>query len=89
MMNVLRESPMKTVPPTFALANDPQVFEFTAYTEIRQPVVCVARWQVIPCKGRKHHRRLTGQWQYTVEGARKLWTELKQNGAEPFAGWID
>ena len=83
---------MKTIPPTFALADDPQVWEFTAYTEEhgwKHNIVCIGRWQVIPCKGRIHHRRLTGQWEYTVEGARKLWTELKANGAEPFAGWLD
>ena len=80
---------VSSLPETFALADDPQVWEFTPYLNRRHPVVSIARWQVIPHPGRKHHRRLTGQWQYTPEGARKLWAELKQAGAAPFAGWAD
>lgn len=84
-----KAEPQAVVPPTYALTDDPQVFEFTPYLDIRQPIVCIARWQVIPTAGRKHHRQLTGQWRYSVEGARKLWTELKASGAQPFKGWED
>lgn len=93
MISALGETPQPTsamtIPASHFLSNDPQVFEFTPYLHLRTPVVCVARWVVEPCGKRQHARRLTAQWRYTPEKARKLWASLKSNGAKPFAGFVD
>ncbi len=74
-----------TIPATHALFDGPQVFEFTRWAD----TVCIARWLVTPCGKRRHARRLTGQWRFSVDGARKLWTELKRDGAQHFDGFDD
>ena len=78
---------MQTVPAPHFLFDGPQVWEFCAYPE--KDIVTICRWLVKPCHGRKHHRRITGQFRYDLRGARQLWGQLKQHGAKPFAGWVD
>lgn len=78
-------APRATFGKTVALADDPQVFEFTPYEALN--IVSVARWQTEMINGHLH-RKLTGQFRYETEAARQLWKDLVKNGARRFE-WAD
>lgn len=65
------------------LSDDPQVFSFTRRTDITPTKVLISRWTVTMINGHQH-RKLTAMWSYDIESARRLWAQLKQQGARPF-----
>jgi len=81
MTTATAPNPYTTFGPTYALSDDPQVFEFTAYPLLG--IVSVCRWHLTLINGHQH-RKMTGQFRYSTENARKLWSELKDGGARPF-----
>jgi len=62
------------------LSDDPQVFSFIEGADR----VLVTRWVVTLINGHQH-RKMTARWNYSREGARQLWRQLKHQGAKPFA----
>jgi hypothetical protein len=67
----------------YCLSDDPQVFSFQERTDISCDRISVTRWVVTLINGHQH-RKMTAQWNYSREGARQLWAQLKGNGAKPF-----
>lgn len=66
------------------LSNDSQVFSFHERTDIDCDRICVTRWAVTLINGHQH-RKMTAQWNYSREGARRLWAQLQAGGARPFS----
>ena len=65
------------------LSDDPQVFSFIERTDISCDTICVTRWVVTLINGHQH-RKMTARWNYSRKGARRLWSQLKAEGAKSF-----